>query len=61
MALWNQAEAWPKSLTNQHKQAVDSMTSIYAVSKIQAKEHKEVVVRTFNPFTIAIPREFELQ
>ena len=31
------------------------------VSKIQAKEHKEVVVRTFNPFTIAIPREFELQ
>ena len=24
------------------------------VSKIQAKEHKEVVVRTFKPFTIAI-------
>ena len=60
MALWNQVEAWPKSLTNQYKQAVDSMTSI-CLSKIQAMEHKEVVVRTFNPFTIAIPREFELQ
>ena len=58
MALWNQAEAWPKSLTNQHKQAVDSMTSI-CLSKIQAMEHKVLVVRTFSLFTIAIPREIE--
>ena len=29
------------------------------VSKIQAMEHKVVVVRTLSPFTTAIPREIE--